>query len=264
MQLTNELALVTGASSGFGIDFSDILAKRGADLILVARTESKLLEQKAKLESKYGISAHVIPMDLANQSAGEELFNAIKAKRLYVDIVINNAGFAVFGRYADAKWEDLLRMFNVDMITVADLTWRFANEMRERGGGHILNVASISGYQPVPMYAGYASAKAFVLNLSEAINVELHRFNVKVCALAPGFTRTGFLAAAGQKENGFHKRNLMDSYPVAEEGIDALFADKSAHVPGRKNRIMLFVSRFLSRKLLRKYSMRSMSAGQQG
>jgi len=263
MQLTNKLALVTGASSGFGIDFSDILAKRGADLILVARTESKLQEQKEKLESQYGITAHVIPMDLARQTAGDELFSAIKAKGLDVDIVINNAGFAVFGRYADAKWEDLLKMFNVDMITVADLTWRFANDMRERGGGHILNVASFSGYQPVPMYAGYASAKAFVLNLSEAINVELHRHNVKVCALAPGFTRTSFLETAGQKENGFHQRNLMDSYPVAEEGVNALFEGKSAHVPGRKNRFMLFVARFISRKLLSKFSLRSMSAGQQ-
>lgn len=260
--LSHNWALVTGASSGFGIDFSDILAKRGCNLVLVARSEDKLRQQQRKLESDYSIETHVITMDLAQQGAGKALFEAIDATGINIDICINNAGFAVFGKYIDADWEDLLQMFNVDMITLADLTWRFARRMKAQGGGHILNIASFSGYQPIPMYAGYASAKAFVLNLSEAINMEMRSDGVKVCALAPGFTRTSFLNTAGQKENGFHRRNLMDSYPVAQEGIDALLSGKTSHVPGRKNRVMLFLSRFLSREFLCKFSLRGMSAGQ--
>mgnify|MGYP003683025909 CR=1 FL=1 len=260
--LSHQWALVTGASSGFGIDFSDILAKRGCNLVLVARSEDKLKQQQQKLESEYQIKTHVIVMDLAQQQAGKSLFDAIDAAGITINICINNAGFAVFGKYIDANWEDLVQMFNVDMITLADLTWRFAKRMKAQGGGHILNVASFSGYQPIPMYAGYASAKAFVLNLSEAINMEMRQDGVNVCALAPGFTRTNFLKTAGQKENGFHRRNLMDSYPVAKAGIDALLSGQSSHVPGRKNRVMLFLSRFMSREFLCKFSLRGMSAGQ--
>ncbi len=119
----------------------------GYDVILVARTETKLQKQKTKLESQYHITAHVIPINLSILDAGEELYSQIKNLGLEVDVVIYNGGFAVFGSFVDAPWDNLLKMFNVDMVTLANLTWRFANDMKRRGGGHILNVASYRGHQ---------------------------------------------------------------------------------------------------------------------
>jgi short-subunit dehydrogenase len=243
-------ALVTGASSGIGVDFAKILAEAGCHLIIVARRLERLQEQKKNLQEQYGIQVEIISMDLNDPDAPQKLYEEIKNKSIDVEILINNAGVGLYGYFIEIPWEQEKNMLTLDILNLVHLTKLFAKEMVERNSGYILNVASIGAFQPAPTYASYSAAKSFVLNFTEALNYELRHTQVKVTALSPGATQTEFFQIAGQQKlTLFQKLFIMKSYPVAKIGIKAMLKGKPSVIAGWMNAFSMFSYRFMPRRL---------------
>ena len=245
--LQGKWALVTGASSGFGIDFAHLLAARGANLVLVARRAEPMRALAGKLKRSHDTHCHVIAMDLARPGVGAELHAKVRAKRVTIDILINNAGFGVFGDFVDQPLDSALNMLQLNVMALTELTHVFAADMVKRGSGKILLVGSLGGFQPLPMYAGYAASKAYVLSFGEALHEELKDRGVVVTVLCPGVTATNFLAVSGQKTTPLPDVLLMESRPVAEIGLKALDAGRASVVPGLPNQATAFSNRVLPR-----------------
>jgi short-subunit dehydrogenase len=247
--LTGKTALVTGASSGLGVDFATELARRGANLVLVARRRDRLAQLASVLEKDHDVSVRVMAMDLAEPEAPRRLFHQATAGGGRVDVLINNAGFGIYGRFTDIPWEREAAMLQLDIVALVHLTKLFVGPMVERGEGAVLQVASIGGYQPSPGYATYAAAKAFVLNFGEAINHELRGTGVSCTVVSPGVTATEFLQVAGQEKGWFHRMTMMDSPTVARIGIEAMLAGKPSVVTGWMNKMSTFSQRLMPRKV---------------
>lgn len=240
-------ALITGASSGFGVDFADILAKEGKNLIITARRVQNLEEVKTKIEKKYAVAVEIIPADLSTSQGVQELID--KTNEFEVDVLINNAGFGVYGKYHESEWEKINKMIQVDITALAHLTHAFGNRMKKLGRGHILLVGSVAAFQATPTYAAYAASKSFVLSLGEALNFELKKHGVNITVLNPGITATEFLKVSGQKQTFYQKIFMMQSYPVALTGIKAMFKKRTYVVAGLANKLTVFLGRFYPRKM---------------
>lgn len=245
--MTKKYALITGASSGFGVNFAHILAKEGKNLIITARRIQNLENLKRKIEEKYNVKVEVVPADLSNLTGVKSLID--KTENFKVDILINNAGFGVYGHYLNSSWDDLNKMIQVDITALAYLSHTFGNKMKKAGRGSILLVGSVAAFQATPTYAAYAASKAFVLHLGEALNYELKGSGVNVTVLNPGITATEFLKVSGQKTTLFQKIFMMQSYPVALTGIKAMFAKRSSVIAGIGNKTLMFLSKFAPRKV---------------
>lgn len=248
--LKGRWALVTGASSGLGVDFAADLAERGANVILVARREDRLRQVQSDLQTKYGVKVEIVVMDLGKKDAPEALYAEMKEKGLQVDILINNAGFGAYGYFVDLEWERERQMLELDILTLVHLTKIFVREMKARNYGYILQIASVGAYQPSPYYATYAAAKSFVLHFGEALNYELRDTKVKVSVLSPGITATEFLAVAGQKPSLYQRLAMMQSRKVAQIGIKAMLKGKPSTVPGLLNALTIFSVRLMPRRLM--------------
>jgi hypothetical protein len=249
-ELKNKWALVTGASSGLGADFARILASVDCHLILVARRQERLEALKEEICADFGVSVKVASMDLSLPESPQQLYDQLKAEGIAVDILINNAGFGLYGEFLDVDWERTQQMLQLNMLTVAHLTWLFAQDMVSRNFGYILQIASNGAYQPSPLYAAYSASKSFVLSLSEALNYELRDTNVKCTALSPGITVTEFHQVAGQKEGSLYYRlTKLDSMTVARKGIQALLAGRPSLVPGWIVSVMAWSNRLVPRRL---------------
>jgi short-subunit dehydrogenase len=245
-----KMALVTGASSGLGVDFATILAESGANLILTARREERLRALADELQANHGVEVHVITMDLGRAEAPQMLYDEIKRRGLQVDILINNAGYGTFGSFAEIPWEREQAMLQLDIMTVVHLTKLFVRDMVARDEGWILQIASIGAYQPSPTYATYSAAKAFVLNFGEALNYELRNTNVKVSVLSPGVTKTEFIEVAGQRKTLYQRLTMMESRPVAALGLDSLALGRPSRVSGLFNRLTIWSLRLMPRRLM--------------
>ncbi|MBF0227430.1 MAG: SDR family oxidoreductase [Desulfobacterales bacterium] len=242
--------MVTGASSGIGVDFANILAEFGCNLIIVARRLDRLEEQKKRLHEQYGIQVEVISMNLNIPDAPQKLYEEITNKDIEVEVLINNAGVGLYGNFVDISWEQEKDMLTLDIFNLVHLTKLFAKEMVKRNSGYILNVASIGAYQPAPTYASYSAAKSFVLYFTEALNYELRHTKVKITALSPGVTQTEFFKTAGQNNlTLFQKLTIMESYPVAMIGIKAMLKGKPSVIAGWMNALSIFFYRFMPRRL---------------
>ena len=220
-QLEGKTALVTGASSGLGTDFATILAERRCNLVLVARREDRLEKLARELRERHGVQVHVIALDLAPLDAPQQLYDRIRSLGLQIEVLVNNAGFGVFGPFVDVPWEREREMLLLDIVALVHLTKLFARDLVARDFGYILQVSSIGAYQPSPTYGTYSAGKAFVLSFGEALSYELRKTNVKVSVLSPGVTETEFLDVAGQRRSLFQRLSMMKSRPVAEIGIIA-------------------------------------------
>jgi short-subunit dehydrogenase len=247
--VNGKTALVTGASSGLGVDFARELAARGANLVLVARRKDRLEALAGSLRKDHGVTVTVMAMDLTDPAAPQALFQATTGGGAQVDILVNNAGFGVFGRFTELSWERQADMLQLDIVTLVHLTRLFVGPMVERGMGAILQVASIAAYQPSPGYATYGAAKAFVLNFGEALNHELRATGVNCTVVSPGVTATEFLQVAGQDKGWFHKTTMMDSPTVAHLGIEAMLTGKASTVTGWINKVSTFSARLMPRKV---------------
>ncbi len=249
-----KLALITGASSGIGLELAKIHASKGDNLILVARREQLLLGLKNKLENEHGIKVHVIVKDLAQPNAGEELYAQVKSEGLQIDYLINNAGFGGRGKFHERPWEKDKDMINLNVMALVTLTRLFLNDMTERNEGRILNVASMAGFVPGPLQAIYFATKAFVVSFTEAIGNELSDTNVTVSVLCPGPTDTEFFEVANINGVRTSMRGVASANDVAVVGYDGLLSGKTIAIPGLMNKVLLLATRVFPRALTTKIS----------
>lgn len=221
-------ALITGASSGFGRDMARALAQRGVSLILTARSVEPMEALKKELESKYNITAEILPFDLGVKENCYALYDAVKDKN--VDIVINNAGFGVFGAFDETELEKEIALIDLNITAVHILTKLFASDFKKRNSGYILNVASIAAYGIGPLFSSYYASKAYVHKLTLSIAEELRRTapNVYMGVLCPGPAATNFDKVA----NVAFSIGMQSSEFVANYAIKKMFEKKKVIVPG--------------------------------
>ncbi len=240
--------LITGASSGIGEAFARKLAARGHNLLLVARTEEKLVMLCSELGRIKSIRAQYVAMDLSERSAPARLFAVTQERDLQIDLLINNAGFGSMGDFAKFDIERELNMIDLNVRSLAELTHRFLRPMRERHNGAIINVASTAGFQPVPFMATYAATKAFVLSFSEALWEENRTYGVKVMALCPGVTETNFFEASRMERPP--ARISQTPEEVVDTALRALKRGKSSAISGWTNFFMIETERLVPRSLI--------------
>ena len=234
-------ALITGASSGIGRDMARYLSSLGYDIIAVAQRENRLIELKNELKT----NVQVIPMDLSNKDNCIKLYERVKDQN--IDLLVNNAGFGVFGTFADTDLEKEIKLINTNITALHILTKLFLKDMEERNSGRILNVSSIASFAPGPLMAAYYSSKAYVLRLSQAIYKELKKkkSNVHISILCPGPVATEFNDVAGVH---FSLKPLSSEY-VAKYAIDKTLKNKLMIVPGFMNKAVRILSKLAPSKL---------------
>ncbi len=244
----DKTVLITGASSGIGLELAKIFAKEKNNLLLVARSESKLKELAGELQQQYGITAHVFAKDLSDYNSSKEVFDYCEQNSLQVDYLVNNAGFGDFGFFVESNWEKQLQMINLNITTLTYLTRLFLPGMVQRKYGKILNVASTAAFQPGPTMSVYYASKAYVLHFSEAISNELQGTGVTVTALCPGATESGFQAAAALEESKMVKgKKLPSSEEIAAFGYKHFMKGTRVAIPGLMNNVMVASVRFSPR-----------------
>ena len=249
--LLGKWALVTGASSGFGVEFAKLLAERNANLVLVARRTEPMEQLAEELRKKHSVQVVVIGMDLSRSDAGAELKVDLDTRGIAIEILVNNAGFGIYGDFLDQPLEKITEMMRLNIMTVTELTHAFGRDMARRHAGHILLVASLLGYQAVPGYAAYAASKAYVLLLGEALHREFAPHGVSVTALCPGLSATAFGEIAGQKASFLLKLLTMEPRAVASDGVLTMLRGKASVVPGFFNKATMFLDRFMPRSMQR-------------
>jgi short-subunit dehydrogenase len=248
--------LITGASSGIGEAFAHKLAAQGRNVLLVARSEDKLVTLCNELGRQNSIRAQYVAMDLSAPDAPARLFAEAHQRGLAVDLLINNAGFGAMGDFAKLDLDRQLNMIDLNVKALVDLTYRFLAPMRERKQGAIINVASTAGFQPVPFMAVYAATKSFVLNFSEALWEENRPYGVTVMALCPGVTETNFFEAAhGHKPPA---RVAQTPEEVVDAALRGLAHRRSHVVSGWTNYLMIEAERLAPRSLITRLAGRMM------
>lgn len=243
-------ALVTGATGGIGSELCAILAGNGYDLVLVARNEEKLARLSEHLELAYGVEAPAFPVDLSKPGRADQLFQAVTEAGIVVDVLVNNAGFGDQGAFLDSDWERQEKMVDLNILALMRLAHLFGNDMRARGCGRILNVASVAAFAAGPYMPVYFASKAFVLSFSQALGEELRGSGVTVTALCPGTTATGFWAAAGMDATRvFSLMRAQSPHSVAELGYRALMAGKPVALHSPATHLANIASRLVPRRL---------------
>lgn len=236
-------ALVTGASSGIGDRLARRFAAGGFDLVLVARREDRLKALAAELTRDHHIQAHPLAADLARPASARAVVDRVQAIGLEVDALVNNAGFANQGRFAEIPAQAESDLIAVNIAALVDLTRQFLPGMIGRKRGWVLNVASTAAFLPGPLMATYYASKAFVLSFSEALATEVNGTGVVVTVLCPGPTETGFAEAAGVASSPLFRTGAMDADAVAKAGYDGLMRGRRVVIPGLKNRLLTFSTR---------------------
>jgi short-subunit dehydrogenase len=241
------VALITGASAGLGIDFARQLARRGHRLVLVARRKDRL----EALAKELG-NARAVAADLSKKDAAAKLMADLAANGETVDLLVNNAGFGLIGRFAELDAKRLRQMIDLNCGALTDLCRAVAPDMIARKSGAILNVASTAAFQPGPKMAVYFATKAFVLSLSEALHEELKPHGIKVSCLCPGPTRTEFGDVAGFGGNGLFDKVAMEAPAVVEAGLAGLDRNRAVVVTGWVNKLGAASTRFAPRSVVRR------------
>ena len=234
MSAKKETVLITGATSGIGNDMAHIFAEKGYDLFLASRNREKMDAIKGKLEALHKIEVNTLPIDLAIPASACRLYEETISRNMEISVLVNNAGFAVYGEHVDQDPDRSAQVIHLNTVTLTQLCLLFGREMKKRRRGYILNVASTAAYQPTPFTAVYGATKSYVLSFSEALAQELEDYSVVVTCLSPGPTDTNFFEAVGvqdildsRKTGIWAKNNLMESRRVAEIGVNAPFCEKA-------------------------------------
>lgn len=241
--------MVTGAASGLGLELAKLLANDGFNLILVDVNEEKLQEAKQEITNRYDVEVQLIFKDLGQQNIAQEIFREIDGKPL--DVLINNAGFGIYGNFNETEWERQAEMLNLHVFTTTHLTKLILKGMVARGSGKILNMSSLAAFQPGPLMSLYYASKAYILSFSEAIANELKGTGVTVTCLCPGQTKTCFqeVVSNGSKASGNKiKFNIACPTRVAEYGYEAMMKGKVVAVPGNINKFLSRLPRFVPRR----------------
>lgn len=246
----SKTALITGASNGIGYELAKVHAEKGVNLVLVARNKDKLEELREEIEKDRKVWVYTVGKDLSLPGAPKEVYDELKTKSIAVDYLINNAGFADFGLFAESDWIKQEQMINVNVTALTYFTRLFLPDMMCRGGGRIMNVASTASFQPGPTMSVYFASKAFVLSFSQAIDNEVREHGITVTALCPGPTQTGFQAAAsGADPSLFEKNRFSSARAVAEYGYRAMLKGKHVAIHKFKNALLINTMRFAPKSL---------------
>lgn len=243
-----QIGLVTGAASGLGFELAILLARDGYDLILADVDAEKLQNAKEKIAAQYSSKVQLIVKDLSRSNVAEQIFQAIQDRP--VDVLINNAGFGIFGNFNDTDWQREMDMLNLHVMTTTHLTKLILKGMVARGSGKILNMSSLAAFQPGPLMSLYYASKAYILSFSEAIANELKGSGVTVTCLCPGQTNTCFqdVVSNGTRSSD-NKINFNIACPkkVAKYGYEAMQKGKVVAIPGSLNKFLSKLPRFVSR-----------------
>ena len=242
-----KVALITGASAGLGVEFARQLSKRGHRLVLAARRKDRLDALARELGN-----ARAVAIDLSKANATAKLMADLEAAGEQVEILVNNAGFGLIGRFAELEPKRERQMIDLNVGALTDLCRAVAPGMIKRKSGAILNVASTAAFQPGPKMAVYFATKAFVLSFTEALHEELRPHGVKVTCLCPGPTRTEFGEVAGFGGNGAFDKVAMEAGEVVEAGLKGMDRNRAVIVPGLVNKIGAISTRFAPRSVVRK------------
>jgi len=245
----NGTAVITGATSGLGLEFVKLLAKDGYRLVLVARNGEKLREIQAEYPERDIVA---ITQDLSIPHAAQEVFRELERRGLTVDVLVNNAGFGLMGLFDELDPDRQLDMIQLNISALTELTRLVLPGMKARNRGKILQVASMAAYLPGPMMAVYYASKAYVLSFSEALAEELSGAGVTVTALCPGPTKTGFGATASAEGTRMFSSRVMPADRVARLGYEALKKGKRVVITGTYNRLGVLGARTLPRSLAAK------------
>ncbi len=237
------MALITGASKGIGRELAKVFAKNGYSLILIARTTSELESLQQELKNTYQCTSKILPLDLSESNAVDEIMNTFKEDIINLDVLVNNAGFGKSSKFTNMSKEDVEGMLAVNIRVLTELTYRVLPYMTAKKQGKILNVASIAAYAPGPYMAMYYATKAYVLSFSVALYEEYKNDGVIISALCPGYTETEFQARAGLKGAAMMDRMfpIMTAEQVATIGYDQLMKNKSVIITGMINKIFVFL-----------------------
>jgi short-subunit dehydrogenase len=253
MENRDRYALITGASSGIGYEFAVLFARDGTNLVITARNKAKLDAVKAEIEREYQVKVRIMARDLADPEAPQEIFHELEEAGIHVKALVNNAGFNVYGLFAESDLEKEIEMIQVHITSLTHLTKLFLSKMLEDESGRILNVSSIAALAPGPLVSVHFASRAYVLHFSEALANELLGTGVTVTCLCPGPTESDFFKRAGMESvrlaTGWPVR-LMDARKAAEAGYKGLMRGKPVVIPGFRNRSLAFIARVAPRRMV--------------
>lgn len=232
------LAVITGASSGIGAELARVLAERGYDCVISARRAQRLEELASELRDEHRAEVHVVAADLSTRGGARKLFDDVMALERPVDFLANNAGFGIYGKFAEQPVEKIEEMIQLNITSLTTLTRLFVAPMVERGRGRILQVASVGAFQPSPLYAVYSATKSYVRDFSQAIHFELRGTGVSVTTMCPGLTVSEFHEKAEHLKPKYMDTMMMSARSVAQIGVKAAERGKSGVTPGVANKLM--------------------------
>ena len=240
-----QYALITGATSGIGNGFAQLLARDGINLVIVSRNERRLREVRDELENRYSVNIFVIAMDLADPGAPSEVFDILEQAGIVLGILVNNAGFNVYGPFEETDLDEELKMIRLHVVAVTEMTKLFLRQRARQVENKILNVSSIAGMVPGPLVSVHFATRAYILSFSLALSDEYRGSDVHVTCLCPGPTKSAFFDRAGMSNvrlaSGMPIK-LMHAKAVAATGYNALKRRKVIVVPGYRNKLLAFLA----------------------
>jgi uncharacterized protein len=249
--------LITGGSVGIGAALAAVFAEHGHDLILVSRTREKLEARARDIQQSFSVEVTCLPEDLTDPAGPRRLYQAVGDLGLEVHNLVNNAGVGLYGKFATTDLDAELRLIQLNVTAVVELTKRFLPPMVARRSGRILNVASTAAFVPGPWMSTYYATKAFVLSFSEAIDYELKPSGISVTTLCPGPTESEFKVRAGSQRSRLFDALAMDAPRVARAGYDGLMQGKPLVIPGLRNKLIPIAARVTPRPLIAMLSHRA-------
>lgn len=249
MSARNPVAIITGASSGIGLELARIFARNGHRVAIVARSADKLEALAGEIEKEGRPRPLVLAIDLEKPDAGDRIDAALAEHNFEPQFVVNNAGFGLVGAAASQPRSEQFAMIDLNIRVLTDLSLRWADSLERHHGG-LMNVASVAGFVPGPQSAVYYASKAFVLSFTQALYQEWKTRGIRVTVLCPGPVPTGFQARAGVPNRGLPGPAVVTADRVAQEGYRGLMAGRMLVVPGLVNKIIVFLSRVLPRETL--------------
>ncbi len=230
-------ALITGASSGIGKAFAQQLAAQNTNLVLVARSQKKLHQLTKELQENYNIQVEIIVKDLTEPHAAQAIFDATQAKGLTIDLLINNAGFGDYGDFATSHGEKQVKIVQLNVVALVDLTHKFLPLMRQRQSGSIINVSSITAFQPMPYLSVYAASKAFIVSFSQALWAENRSYGIRILVTCPGPIETNFFTEANFPPTlAGNKEQMFTSEEVVQQSLKALENSISEIIRSKKKK----------------------------
>jgi len=247
MVSTKRTALITGASSGFGLEFAKLFAKDGYDIVLVSRNPEKLAEVAMDLKVEYGVRTVILEKDLSVPGSAKQLYDEVIGSHITVDVLVNNAGISERGFFHVTEMAKELSIIQLNIVSVFELTKLFLRDMVARNDGKILQLSSTAAMSPQPLMAVYGATKAFVYSFSQALINELKDTNVSMTVLLPGPSDTDFFHKAHAQDTMVYKKTkLSDPRDVARDGYKALMKGKSKIISGLKNKVQVAMTSVLS------------------